>query len=145
MIKLEDKAMILMKYFIEGQSKREIARRTGFSRNTVKKYIEEIDVLIEENKKRKVSGLRKQLRKKINIYDYFDEKGYDISYSKVCNNIREVYELRGKEAYIKQHYLPTKTLQFDYGELILALFTTRYEYIYKNRNKWIFLTLMPFN
>ena len=194
--------MILMKYFIEGQSKREIARRTGFSRNTVKKYIEEhdkklnklakgksrkeiialieaiveppkydsssrkkiklteeiieeIDILIKENKKRKVNGMRKQQRKKIDIYDYLVEKGYDISYSTICNHIRETYELSGKEAYIKQHYLPGKTLQFDYGELNLvinnkptklnlALFTTGYGfyhcgYLYKNKKMNSFL------
>ena len=55
MIKLEDKAMILMKYFIEGQSKREIAKRTGFSRNTVKKYIEEHEKKL--NKLSKGKGL----------------------------------------------------------------------------------------
>src|SRR6056297_1697773 len=41
MVKLNEKAKILIKYFVEGKSKRQIARETARSRNTVKKYIKE--------------------------------------------------------------------------------------------------------
>lgn len=41
MVKLNEKADILLKFFVEGKSKRQIARETGRSRNTVRKYINE--------------------------------------------------------------------------------------------------------
>ncbi|SJZ83420.1 hypothetical protein [Selenihalanaerobacter shriftii] len=82
---------------------------------------------------------------KVDIHDYLVDKGYDISYSTVCNYVRE----HTKEAYIKQVYKPGKTLQFDYGEvkvniagenkvLNLALFTTGYGFysygkLYENK------------
>jgi len=39
MVKLNEKENILIKYFVEGKSKRQIARKSARSRNTVKKYI----------------------------------------------------------------------------------------------------------
>jgi|SRR5690554_690992 len=41
MVKLNEKADILLKLFVEGKSKRQIARETGRCRNTVRKYINE--------------------------------------------------------------------------------------------------------
>ena len=39
MIKLNEKANILIKYFVEGQKIRQIPRYSKFSKNTVRKYI----------------------------------------------------------------------------------------------------------
>jgi len=201
-IKLNEKADILIKYFVEGQKIRQIVRNSNISRNTVRKYIrehadklmnldkaknrEEILTLIESlveapkydssnrskyklteaiekdiadciktNEKRKSRGQYKQLMKKIDIYEFLKAKGHDISYPTVCNYIRENYENRKKEAYIKQRYLPGQSLQFDYGEVKLeiegklkkynlALFTTGYGFfhygkLYENRKMLSFL------
>lgn len=201
MVKLNEKADILLKFFVEGKSKRRIARETGKSRNTVRKYINKhekklskidktlgkdkllplIESLVEEpkydsssrnkrkltdeiindiqkclknNKKKKMQGEHKQLMKKIDIHDYLVQKGYDISYSTVCNYIRKNIQ-QSKEAYIKQVYKPGETLQFDYGEvkvkiagerrvLSLALFTTGYGFynygkLYENKKMTNFL------
>ncbi|SJZ67812.1 IS21 family transposase [Selenihalanaerobacter shriftii] len=195
MVKLNEKADILLKYFIEDKSIRKITRETNKSRNTVRKYIrdheeqlskldkslredeilslienlvkepqydssnrskrkltdeiiEEINKCLEKNKKKKTQGKHKQLMKKVDIHDYLVDKGYDISYSTVCNYVRE-HTKETKEAYIKQVYKPGKTLQFDYGEvkvniagenrvLNLALFTTGYGFysygkLYENK------------
>lgn len=148
MVKLNGKADILLKFFVEGKSKRQIARETGKFRNTVRKYIrdhedkmskidkildknkllslieslvekpkydssnrnkrklteeiiEEIKDCLQKNKKKKSQGKHKQLMKKIDIHDYLISKDYDISYSTVCNFIRE-YSQETKEAYINQ-------------------------------------------
>jgi len=201
MIKLNEKADILLRYFVKGESIRYIARKSGKSRNTVRKYIrkhekqlskldknlddnqilalieslveqpkydssnrskrkltkeiiEEINLCLKNNKKKKSQGKHKQLMKKIDIHDYLISKGYDISYSTVCNYIRE-NQNESKEAYIKQEYKPGDTLQFDYGEvklningkprvLNLALFTTGYGFysygkLYDNKKMVSFL------
>jgi transposase len=201
-IKLNDKANILIKHFVEGQSIRKISRESEFSRNTIRKYIrdhdeklqdldkaksrDEILTLIEslvetpeydssnrnkykmneaikkdiaycirENKKRRATGRRKLQRKKIDIHEYLLGKGHDISYSTVCNYIRNTYENAAKEAYIKQLYHEGESLQFDYGEanleiagknktLNMALFTTgfgfhHYGKFYANKKMTSFL------
>jgi len=55
MVKLNEKANILIKFFVEGKSKRQIARETGKSRNTVRKYI--------RNHEEKLSKINKTLEK----------------------------------------------------------------------------------
>ncbi|WP_427340428.1 hypothetical protein [Caloranaerobacter sp. DY30410] len=57
--------------------------------------------------------------KKIDIYEYLIEKGYDIGYTTVCNYIREKGEV--KEAFIRQEYRLRETLEFDWGEVKLNI------------------------
>ena len=54
MIRMDQKAEILMQYFREGNSQREISRSLGISRTTVQKYIKEFEV-----KNRKLDILKK--------------------------------------------------------------------------------------
>ena len=95
-----------------------------------------IDYCLEENLKKRNSGLHKQQMKKIDIYEYLSEKLYDIGYSSVCNYIRKK-EQKGKEGFVKQVYSPGITTEFDWGDvklyingklqrLNLAVFTSAY-------------------
>ncbi len=199
---MNEKANILIEYFVEGQSIREIARNSKFSRNTIRKYVrehtgklkeldktrdrdeiltlieslveapqydssnrsqyklteaikEDIGLCIKANEEKKSRGQQKLLMKKIDIYEFLKDKGHDISYPTICKYIRENHENKGKEAYIKQLYLPGQTLQFDYGEvkltisgrlqkINLALFTTghgffNYGRLYQNKKMISFL------
>lgn len=80
---------------------------------------EEIDKFVEQNDKKKAEGKKKQLMKKIDIYEELIEKGYDIGYTTVCNYIRDTHEV--KEAFIKQEYQLGQTLEFDWGEAKLTI------------------------
>ncbi len=100
------------------------------------KIKEEINFCLEENLKKRNSGLHKQQMKKIDIYEYLSEKAYDIGYTTVCNYIRYKNKT-GKESFIKQVYSPGITTEFDWGDvklyiggklqtLNLAVFTSAY-------------------
>ena len=171
MIKLEQKAEILMKYFREGISQRKIAKEMKVSRTTIKKYIddyvlklneiesstaasdmgdketmklieelvsvpkydasrrkrikltdkiiERINELIKINEKNKSMGRHKQLMKKTDMHEKLIEEGFDISYTTVCNYIRENFEKR--EVFIRQEYTLGETLEFDWGEVKLTI------------------------
>ena len=114
-------------------------RYNGSTRNRQKlttKIKEEINFCLKENLKKHNSGLHKQQMKKIDIYEYLSEKGYEIGYTTVCNYIREK-EKKGREGFIKQVYSPGITTEFDWGDvklyiagklqtLNLAVFTSAY-------------------
>lgn len=80
----------------------------------------EIKFCLEENLKKRNSGLHKQQMKKIDIYEYLSEKGYEIGYTTVCNYIRKK-EKKRKKSFIKQVYLPGITTEFDWGDVKLYL------------------------
>jgi transposase len=91
---------------------------------------------LEDNERKKKEGLRKQIKRKIDIHEYILSKGYQIGYTTICNYIRE-YKLTSREAYIKQVYLPGEECEFDWAEvkltingiikrLYLAVFTSSY-------------------
>ena len=81
--------------------------------------IKEIERLLSENEKKKLIGRSKQLMKNIDIHEYLIDKGYDISYSTVCNFIKENHQK--KEAYVRQEYGLGETLEFDWGEVKLTI------------------------
>ncbi len=54
-----------------------------------------INFFIKENETNKATGRSKEQKKKIDIYECLVEEGYDISYSSVCNYIREKVEHTG--------------------------------------------------
>ncbi|MFA4826630.1 MAG: IS21 family transposase [Methanoregula sp.] len=111
------------------------------SRNRCRrKLTSEIENLIieqlEENRRKRQEGLRKQIKRKIDIWEYVLSQGQQIGYTTVCNYIREK-ELRQCEAYIKQTYLAGEECEFDWAEvklvirgvrkrLYLAVFTSAY-------------------
>ena len=105
-------------------------------RSLISEITEEINYCLKKNKEKINSGMRKQIMKNIDIHSYIIEKGYSISYSTVCNYIRE-QKKQGKESFIKQIYQPGDVCEFDWGEvklyinghlqtLNLAVFTAAY-------------------
>lgn len=81
--------------------------------------MEEIDKLVSENEKHRLSGRSKQQLKKIDIYEYLNDNGYDVGYTTVCNYIRSTYDK--KEAYVRQEYDLGETLEFDWGDVKLVI------------------------
>lgn len=105
-------------------------------RSLINEITEEINYCLTKNKEKINSGMRKQIMKNIDIHSYIIKKGYSISYSTVCNYIRE-QKKQGNESFIKQIYQPGDVCEFDWGEvklyinghlqtLNLAVFTAAY-------------------
>ena len=97
---------------------------------------QEINSCLKKNKEKINNGMRKQIMKKIDIFNYLQEKNHSVSYSTICNYIRET-EKTGKESFIKQLYHPGEICEFDWGEVKIhingklqtfnmAVFTTAY-------------------
>jgi len=82
--------------------------------------LKEINYCLDKNKEKISQGLRKQIMKKIDVYDYLEKKGYSIGYTTVCNYIRHE-EALGKEAFIKQIYNPGEVCEFDWGDVKLYI------------------------
>lgn len=116
--------------------------------------IEKIDKYLKENEIKRSSGRKKQQMKAIDIHEALVDEGHEISYSTVCNYVREKKN-KAKEAYIRQEYDFGEVVEFDWGHLKLningkvknlhiAIFTTakssyRYAYIYPNQKMENFL------
>ena len=76
--------------------------------------IERIDFYIKENETKRTTGRSKQQKKKIDIHECLTEEGFDISYTTVCNYIREKLN-EEKEAFIRQEYRLGDVAEFDWG------------------------------
>jgi len=107
---------------------------------TKRKLTLEISALIraqmEENERKRLNGLRKQIKRKIDIHEYLLSLGYQIGYTTVCNHIRS-QSISEREAFIRQSYLPGEECEFDWAEIklkisgvqkrfFLAVFTSSY-------------------
>ncbi|HYX06373.1 MAG TPA: IS21 family transposase [Bacteroidales bacterium] len=139
--------------YLEAQSKAEVTGTTGIlqeyssspplynsSKRVKRKMISEIEALIiqqlEDNERKKREGLRKQIKRKVDIHEHILSQGYQIGYTTICNYIRQK-ELSLREAYIRQVYQPGEECEFDWAEvkikvagqlkrLYLAVFTSSY-------------------
>lgn len=89
-------------------------------RKLTPEIITEIKFHLDENELKKSRGQVKQQKKKIDIFEAIQAKGYDISYPTVCNAIRELTK-EGADAYIKVEYLPGDVCEFDWGEVKLFI------------------------
>ena len=115
-----------------------------------------IDDLLKANKKKRCTGLHKQILKKIDILDELHSRGFQIGYTTVCNYIREREgKLSRKEAFIRQTYQPGSSCEFDWGEVklniagkqqrfYLAVFTSsysnyRYAFLYHRQDTLAFM------
>lgn len=89
-----------------------------------RKLTEEIKKMILEqvadNDRKKREGLRKQVKRKIDIYEHLLKQGHKIGYTTVCNYIRE-QESTVREAFIRQDHLPGEECEFDWGEVRLII------------------------
>ena len=76
-----------------------------FKRKLTAEVEDMINVQLEDNQRKRQEGLRKQIKRKIDIHEHLVKEGCQIGYTTVCNYIRDK-ELRQQEAYIKQVYVP---------------------------------------
>lgn len=81
-----------------------------------------IDLLLEQNQEKQMSGKSKQQLKKIDILALLQQQGFDIGYTTVCNYIRGKETTSGQqEAFIRQVYEPGSSCEFDWGEVKLTI------------------------
>lgn len=125
----------------EGMPIREIARRTGLSRNTVRKYLASQELEPSYPSRKSPSKLdsyeetltnwlfresrrhRKQRRTAKRLYKDLLELGYTGSYDRVAAFGRqwrqaqqEAKRLAGKQAFVPLHFAPGEAFQFDWSE-----------------------------
>ncbi|MDD2504076.1 MAG: IS21 family transposase [Clostridia bacterium] len=94
-------------------SNREKKKLTDAVVNRIKFYL-------DENEKRIDMGIRKQIRKKIDIHEALVEEGIDIGYTTVCQAVTKILN-ESKEAFIRCEYNPGDTCEFDWGEVKLLI------------------------
>jgi len=84
--------------------------------------ITEIKAQLKLNEKRKSEGFLKQIQKNKDIWELLISKGFDISYSTVCNYIRSTKSKSSNtEVFIRQCYQPAESCEFDWGEVKLVI------------------------
>lgn len=115
-----------------------------------------IDDCLKKNRTKDAMGMHKQRMLKCDIYNYLRDKGFEISYSTVCNYIRSVQKPKpSSEAFVRQHYSPGEGVEFDWGEVklfingdkvrfFMAVFTFQYSncrkaYLFRHQNTLAFL------
>lgn len=79
-----------------------------------------IESWLEENKIKIQNDQRKLIMKNVDIHEFIQSKGYDISYRTVCHFITQ-RDSKAKEAYIKQDYSPGESVELDWGEVTLNI------------------------
>ncbi len=88
------------------------------------KLTEEVCVLIgeylRENQRKRATGLAKQCMAGTDMHEALLKLGYQISNSSVCRHIRQHKRL-SSEVYIKQHTIPGRVAEFDWGEVQLKV------------------------
>ncbi len=122
-------------HFRDGLSQREIARRTGLSRNTIRKYLNSkiiepaypkrvslskldvFEVLLAEWLGREVKRPRKQRKTVKHLYSDLVALGYCGSYDRVAAFARRWREEQTsqKQAYVPLTFAPGEAFQFDWG------------------------------
>ena len=81
-----------------------------------------IDNLLEENHRKQMQGMSKQMLKKRDILEEVLRRGYKIGYTTVCNYIKEKEgKSDRKESYIRQSYQPGESCEFDWGEVKMVI------------------------
>jgi transposase len=125
-------------HFREGMSQREVARRTGLSRNTIKKYLKDRTIVPVYSKRITMSKLddfeellvswlkrearrpRKQRKTVKNLFQDLVSLGYSGSYDRVASFARKWREeqklISSKQMYMPLEFAPGEAFQFDWGE-----------------------------
>lgn len=124
---------VLIQELVEAPKYKVGVRRT---RVMTKEVEQKVIAHLLENEVKLKKGLRKQLKKPVDIFEALEEEGVEISYSTVLRTIRRL-EKKSREAYIKGAYDPGAICEFDWGEvkikinrkwrkLQMAVFTSAY-------------------
>jgi len=112
----------------KGLTQREIARKLGISRNTVKKYLEKKDILLKPDPVIRASmldpfrgnilaWLEEDMEYKATwIYDHLRPMGFAGSYEIVKRAVHEIKEERQRIAYLRFETEPGFQAQVDFGE-----------------------------
>jgi len=75
---------------------------------------------LEENQRKRQQGLRKQIKRKIDIHQTLIKEGHSIGYTTICNYIRSK-AMQHQEAFIRQEYIPGEECEFDWAEIKLRI------------------------
>ncbi len=75
---------------------------------------------LDENTKKLSSGMHKQIKKKIDIYESLIDEGFKIGYTTVCQTISKMLN-ESKEAFIRSEYKPGEVCEFDWGHVKLCI------------------------
>ena len=90
--------------------------RTGSKLKLTEEVSAAIDIHLSENNSKTSSGERKQILKKIDIFESLQVQGFEVGYTTVCNYIRaQANKHSTKEAFIRQVYQPGSVCEFDWG------------------------------
>lgn len=95
-----------------------------------------LDAFLELNAEHRKAGRGKQQMKTVDMLEALLEEGFSIGYTSVCRYVN-TQRAKGKEAFIRQFYVPGQSVEFDWGEvelvingqtkrLMLAVFTSAY-------------------
>lgn len=123
-------------YFRDGMSKREIARRTGLSRNTLKKYLNQSQVepvysarsassklddfaaILQDALAQEAKKPRKQRKTVKQLFHELIPLGYCGSYDRVAAFARHwrSEQTVSKQVYVPLQFAPGEAFQFDWGE-----------------------------
>lgn len=150
----------------EGEDLREIqerlisAPRYNAKNRKPRKYTPEIDALLdkilaeEELKDTLLGNHHKQKLTGIQIHAMIKAAGHDVSRTVVCNHLKEKRD-RIKEAFIRQEYELGQRLEYDFGEVRLAIggqlgnyylavlsspgANFRWAYLYRSQKKAVFM------
>ncbi|SHI06501.1 IS21 family transposase [Clostridium grantii] len=82
--------------------------------------LERLKEFLKENEQKRLTGLSKQQKKKIDMYETLIEEGYNISYATVVKAVNTI-ERKKREAYIRQEYTPGDIVEFDFGLVKLTM------------------------
>ena len=88
-------------------------------RRLTEEIAEQITNYLKSNQEKRKSGKRKQVLKKIDIWEALKGQGYQIGYTRVCNYIRSQQDVA--ESFIRQQYEPCGVCEFDWGEVKLKI------------------------
>ena len=122
--------------------------------DAVKELIEEC---LDENRRKRDTGLHKQCKAKQDIHELLINSGFTVSYPSVCKYISALNKTNKKPlpAFIRAYYQPSEVCEFDWGEvkvkidgkwtkLQMAIFTlahsnARYAYLFRHQNTLAFM------
>ena len=98
------------KYNVDNRKKRKLTPE----------IMEAIQGHLDDNERKRLNGQGKIQKKGIDIHEALLESGFDISYSTVCNTVRNLLN-NAREAFIKAHYELGDVCEFDWGEVKLTV------------------------
>ena len=80
---------------------------------------------LEDNRVRRVTGMRKLQWTCRSIHTMLLERGFTLSYPSVCNHVRRISATMGtrpqKEVYVRREHDPGQECEFDWGEIPLVI------------------------